>query len=232
MQQLRQEPSQVLATPRHPRGFWLRVLLESLLTSGQLTFDTTLPAQEDGAQYEVVVRSLLQWGGDVMVTIKEDVVTHVGGPDILEAHAQWTGWCLTQLGQPLALPITVRRLGWPGVLCGSCCFVSGFFFPYGSLYQPLGILLAMPGHFLLPPVWRRYIRWVPLVMLGAIMGSLPVLGALTGLSVPPIGLWQLSMVALFHVGLRSQGRRCIQWGVRRIMGYLLRRWVKHLGRMR
>src|SRR6266511_2295827 len=195
MRQLRNNPALVFATPKPSKTFWLRTLVHSILTGGQVIFETALPPRGEDASSEVAIRSLFQFGGDVVVSIDERFLTRADGREILEAHTRWTGWCLTQLAQALALPSIVRRLGWFCLIAGPLCFVAGVF-RYGGILQPLGILLSMPGHLLLPPARQRFFCWLP-VMLGTIMGIMP--GAVT--SLPTMGLWQVSMVALFQGGL-------------------------------
>ena len=77
--------------------------------------------------------------------------------------------CLAQLGQALAPPAIVRRLGWGCLVVGPLCFVGSL--SYGGVLPPFGILLTMPAHLLLPSSKLSYFSW----------GS-PGLGALINVS--------------------------------------------------
>jgi hypothetical protein len=221
VRQLRREPAVALTTPKSPKAFWLLTLLDSVRVGGQIVFESMLPpqhndptARQDAAieentpteeQWPVVIRSLFQLG-EVVVAIDEQLLKHADAGDILEAHRQWTGWCLTQLGQAVALPVLLRRLGWAGLFIGPSCFIGGVFF-YGGILQPLGILLAMPGHLLLPPERRRYFTWFP-ATLGVLAGLLS--GGIA--SAAGMQLGSIGMLALFQVGTwPSLGGRCVIW---------------------
>jgi hypothetical protein len=216
MRQQPSDPALVLATPEPAKAFWLRTLVHSILTGGQVIFETALPARRADARSEVAIRSLFQFGGDMVVSIDKRFLTRADGREILEAHTRWTGWCLTQLAQALALPSIVRRLGWSCVIAGPLCFVAGTF-QYGGILQPFGVLLSLPGHLILPPAKQRLFYWLP-VVLGIIMGAMP--RAVIGL--PALGLWQISMVALFQGSLwQAAGGRCVPWLARKVLGQLI-----------
>jgi hypothetical protein len=190
---------------------------------GQIIFETVLPPQGNGTTLQVAVRSLFQLGGDVVLSIDERILGRADGQDILEVHAKWTGWCLTQLGQALVLPWPVRSIGWACLLTGPLCFVGGIF-QAGSLLQPLGILLSMPGHVLLPPEKRRYFAGVP-VVLAALVGVLS--GAALG--VVPVQIGHIGMLVLFQGGVwQPLGGRCVSWFAKKVSTNLIRRAMKQI----
>jgi hypothetical protein len=217
------DPVRVLATPGKPTAFWLRAILDSALARGQFTFETALPSHSAGGRDEVAIRSVFQLGGDVIVKINQPILARTDSPEILEAHRQWTSWCLVQLMQALALPPVVRRIGWICLVLGPLCFAAGGLW-FGGAVQALGILLSMPGHLLLPSAKLRYLGWLPLVLATA-MVAIPF--AIT--TFPHIGLLQLGLVALFQGGVwRPAGGQGVSWLAKKVLGCLIRRKI-HVG---
>lgn len=223
LRHLHSDPAFERASPKQPKAFWLRVLVDSIVTGGQIVFESLVPPRGGGAGREVAIRSLFQLGGDVVVSIDERILTRADGRDLLEAHTWWTGWCLTQLGQGLALPPIAHHVGWSCLTLGPLCFIGGIF-QYGGMLQPLGILLSMPAHLLLSPGQRRHLGWLPLVVLGAMVGIMPLVVA----GGPEVGIWQFSMLALLQGGLwRPLGGRCVPWLARKALSSLTRWNVRH-----
>jgi hypothetical protein len=212
-----------LATPEQSIAFWWRTLVDSVRAGGQLIFETLLPPSGQGTDIQVAIRSNFQLGGDVVMSIDERILQRPDGQDILEVHTKWTGWCLTQLGQALGLPIGVRYLGWTCLLTGPFCFIGGIF-QAGNLLQPLGILLSMPGHMLLPPEIRRYFSWLP-------VGLAAIIGLLSGVGLAGVELQtgHIAMLALFQGGVwQSVGGRCVTRLGKHVSHYLIRRAMKHV----
>jgi hypothetical protein len=196
--------------------------VESVGRQGQFLFESRLPSSENGTWGAVAVRSLYQLGGDVVVTINEVILRRTDSQEMLEAHNRWTCWCLAHVDKALALPSSVYRFGWGCLLCMPLCIVGGFF-QYGSLLQPLGILLSIPGHFLLGPMGIRYFAWLPgvlgIIAPGIIWGILTI----TNVNQPSVGLgqifWQMMMVMLFQMSVWPRlGGHLIGWVARKIGG--------------
>jgi hypothetical protein len=211
------DPARVLTSSKHPTAFWLRAILDSALTRGQFTFATALPSETEGGGDEVAIRSIFQLGGDVIVKIGKHVLARSDRQEILEAHRQWTSWCLTELTQALALPPFLHRIGWICLGLGPLCFAGGGLW-FGGSVQALGILLSLPGHLLLPSARLRYLGWLPLV-LGTTMVALPFVITI----LPHMGALQLGLVALFQGGVwRSAGGKGVSWLARKVFGSLIR----------
>jgi hypothetical protein len=189
-----------------------------MFTRGEVIFESLLPPQEEGGSCPRAVRTLFQLGGDVVVKVSMQVLTRADSQDILEAHMQWTGWCLAQLGQALALPASMGRLGWCCVVAGSLCFLVGNQV-YGGWLQPLGILLTMPVYLLLRSPQLRYVSWAP-----------SVLWTLTGILYFTQGggvsfdIWH--MITTVFLTLQLVGGRCMSWAAGKTLPYLIRRKLR------
>lgn len=176
MRQLGHDPASVLATPQQPPDFWLRVLTQGILRGGQFVFETCPPPGTHRSPIDIAVRCLFQLNGDVVVKVHEQILTDGDCLEILAAHSAWTGWCLKQLGQALALSATWRYLGWGCVGLGLALFGGGFG-AHGVVLQSVAVLFLIPGHLLLSPALLRYLRWLPFVL-----GASPA--AMFGLAMP------------------------------------------------
>jgi hypothetical protein len=100
--------------------------------------------------------------------------------------------------------------------------VAGGIFQEANFLPPLGVLLSMPGHVLLPPDKRRYFGWLPAV-LAAVMGVLS--GTVVGLT--EMRLEQIGMLVLFQGGVwQPLGGRCARWLTKKLSHYLIRRAMK------
>ena len=186
IQQLGTDAATLLATPKKPKDFWLRLLLDMVLDRGHFVFTTSLPKQDGDPQSKVAARTLFQLDGDVLLKINKSLLKSADGINILEAHFGWTEWCLKELGRALSLPRILRYFGWVILVLGLAASVSGLIIApkpeavrAGFTLQQCGLATLMLGHLLLPPTTLDYFRWFP-VLLGTCWTGLVLLEQVPG----------------------------------------------------
>ncbi len=223
IQQLATDASAFLVTPKEPKDFWLRVLVDSLRTRSQFVFTTSLPRQAGDENDKAVARTLFQLDGDVLLKINEGLLTRTDGISVLEAHFGWTEWCLQELGRALLLPHRLRSIAKLSLVFGTLAFAWGLapamglgVSSAGVYLQALGLAMLMPVHLFLSPSILRYFCWFPPLigaccscsfMFGLVPGAatawhVNILPLLLGLASGPFGgrlLWPLAWRITTHI---------------------------------
>ncbi len=109
MQKLITDPGSIMKTKRP--SFWLKTLVHGIFTGGQFVFETFPPKDTTATNPEIQVaaRTLFQLDGDMLVKIDENILARTDGIEIIEAHRDWTNWCIEQFRRAFSSAVTWLR---------------------------------------------------------------------------------------------------------------------------